>query len=83
MDPYKVRPFLGQFSETHLREALQAFLDIDEKLKGWERREARDAARSPDSASLQPPTADTRPHRFLQHRPRAANGPCRMFERLA
>lgn len=34
MDPYKVRTFIGQFSETHLQEALQAFLDIDGKLKG-------------------------------------------------
>ena len=34
MDPYKVRPFIEQFSETHLQEALRAFMDIDAKLKG-------------------------------------------------
>lgn len=34
MDPYKVRAFIGQFSETHLQEALQAFLNIDGQLKG-------------------------------------------------
>ena len=34
MDPYKVRAFIEQFSETHLREALKAFMDIDGKLKG-------------------------------------------------
>lgn len=34
VDPYKVRAFIGQFSETHLQDALRAFLDIDGKLKG-------------------------------------------------
>ena len=34
MDPYKVRPFLNQFSDAHLREALQAFLESDARLKG-------------------------------------------------
>ena len=34
MDPYKVRAFLGQFSESHLRDALQEFLVIDSQLKG-------------------------------------------------
>ncbi|HSC56169.1 MAG TPA: hypothetical protein VLC51_03140 [Nitrospira sp.] len=34
MDPYKVRAFIGQFSETHLQEALQAFLATDGQLKG-------------------------------------------------
>lgn len=34
MDPYKVRTFLGQFPEAHLREALQAFLKSDSQLKG-------------------------------------------------
>jgi DNA polymerase III subunit delta len=34
MDPYKVRAFIGQFSEAHLHDALQAFLEIDGKLKG-------------------------------------------------
>jgi hypothetical protein len=34
MDPYKVRAFIEQFSETHLQEALKAFMDIDGKLKG-------------------------------------------------
>jgi DNA polymerase-3 subunit delta len=34
MDPYKVRPFLGQFSEAHLREAFRLFLETDQKLKG-------------------------------------------------
>lgn len=34
IDPYKVRPFLGQFSETHLREAFRLFLETDQKLKG-------------------------------------------------
>lgn len=34
MDPYKVRAFLGQFSEAHLGEALRWFLEADAKLKG-------------------------------------------------
>ena len=34
MDPYKIRPFIGQFAETHLQDALRAFLEIDGKLKG-------------------------------------------------
>lgn len=34
MDPYKVRAFLGQFSEAHLREALGTFLEVDGQLKG-------------------------------------------------
>lgn len=34
VDPYKVRAFLGQFSETHLQDALRAFLETDGKLKG-------------------------------------------------
>jgi DNA polymerase III subunit delta len=34
MDPYKVRAFLDQFSDAHLHEALQSFLDADAKLKG-------------------------------------------------
>lgn len=34
MDPYKVRTFLGQFSEGHLRGALKAFQESDAKLKG-------------------------------------------------
>jgi DNA polymerase-3 subunit delta len=34
MDPYQIRPFLGQFSESHLREAFRLFLETDEKLKG-------------------------------------------------
>ena len=34
MDPYKVRAFIGQFSETYLEDALKAFLDMDGKLKG-------------------------------------------------
>ncbi|HET9844666.1 MAG TPA: DNA polymerase III subunit delta [Nitrospira sp.] len=34
MDPYRIRPFLGQFSETHLREAFRLFLETDQKLKG-------------------------------------------------
>lgn len=34
VDPYKVRAFLNQFSEGHLREALQAFLVLDGLLKG-------------------------------------------------
>jgi len=34
MDPSRVRPFLGQFAETHLREALGRCLATDGKLKG-------------------------------------------------
>lgn len=34
MDPYKVRAFLGQFSDAHLQEALRLFLEADAKLKG-------------------------------------------------
>lgn len=34
MDPYKVRTFLEQFPESHLREALQAFQKADSQLKG-------------------------------------------------
>jgi len=34
MDPYKVRAFLDQFSDSHLHEALRLFLDADAKLKG-------------------------------------------------
>jgi len=34
MDPYKVRTFLGQFSDAHLQDALKQFLDADAKLKG-------------------------------------------------
>lgn len=34
MDPYKVRGFLGRFSEGHLREALEAFARCDAQLKG-------------------------------------------------
>jgi DNA polymerase III subunit delta len=34
MDPYKVRAYLGQFSETHLSDALRWFLEVDAKLKG-------------------------------------------------
>jgi DNA polymerase-3 subunit delta len=34
MDPYKVRAFLEQFPESHLREALHAFLKADSQLKG-------------------------------------------------
>ncbi|HEU4500488.1 MAG TPA: hypothetical protein VFR82_02465, partial [Nitrospira sp.] len=34
MDPYKIRPFLGQFSDTHLREAFRLFFETDQKLKG-------------------------------------------------
>ena len=34
MDPYKIRPFLGQFSESHLREAFRCFWTLIEKLKG-------------------------------------------------
>ena len=34
MDPRKVRSFLDRFSEAHLQNALQLFLDADAKLKG-------------------------------------------------
>ncbi|HEU4683190.1 MAG TPA: DNA polymerase III subunit delta [Nitrospira sp.] len=34
MDPYQVRPFLDQFSDAHLRRALQAFQESDASLKG-------------------------------------------------
>ena len=34
MDPSRIRAFLGQFSETHLRDAMSMFLQTDEKLKG-------------------------------------------------
>ena len=34
MPPFKVRGFLGQFSESHLRTAFEAFLETDSKLKG-------------------------------------------------
>ena len=34
MDPSRVRPFLGQFAETHLRDALWRCLVTDGKLKG-------------------------------------------------
>jgi DNA polymerase-3 subunit delta len=34
MDPYKVRAFLGQFSEAHLQDALRTFLEVDGQLKG-------------------------------------------------
>jgi DNA polymerase III subunit delta len=34
MDPYKVRAYLGQFTETHLNDALRWFLEVDAKLKG-------------------------------------------------
>jgi DNA polymerase III subunit delta len=34
MDPYRVRPFLGQFPEASLQGALKAFLEADGKLKG-------------------------------------------------
>lgn len=34
MDPYKVRAFVGQFSDAHLHEALQLFMETDAKLKG-------------------------------------------------
>ncbi len=34
MDPFKIRPFVGQFSDTHLREAMSMFLETDGKLKG-------------------------------------------------
>jgi DNA polymerase-3 subunit delta len=34
MDPYKVRAYLGQFSDAHLGDALGRFLEVDAKLKG-------------------------------------------------
>jgi len=34
MDPWKVRPFLNQFSESHLQAALRLCFEADEKLKG-------------------------------------------------
>jgi hypothetical protein len=34
MDPSRVRPFLGQFAETHLRDALRCCLLADGRLKG-------------------------------------------------
>ncbi len=34
MDPYKVRTFLGQFSDEHLHRALGLFLEFDAKLQG-------------------------------------------------
>jgi DNA polymerase-3 subunit delta len=34
MDPYRIRPFLAQFSEAHLRDAFRLFLETDQKLKG-------------------------------------------------
>lgn len=34
MDPVNVRPFLSQFSETHLRDAMREFLQADSRLKG-------------------------------------------------
>jgi DNA polymerase-3 subunit delta len=34
MDPSRVRPFLGQFAESHLRDALERCLVTDGKLKG-------------------------------------------------
>jgi len=34
MEPSRVRPFLGQFPETHLRDALERCLVTDGKLKG-------------------------------------------------
>ncbi len=34
IDPYKVRAYLGQFSDVHLGEALGWFLEVDAKLKG-------------------------------------------------
>jgi len=34
MDPSRVRPFLGQFAETHLRDALRCCLVADGRLKG-------------------------------------------------
>lgn len=34
MDPSKIRPFLGRFSDSHLQEALRLFLQADGQLKG-------------------------------------------------
>lgn len=34
MDAYRIRAFIGQFSEAHLQEALHTFMRIDGKLKG-------------------------------------------------
>ncbi|HTL60133.1 MAG TPA: DNA polymerase III subunit delta [Nitrospira sp.] len=34
MDPSQVRPFLGQFAEAHLRDAVRRFLVTDSRLKG-------------------------------------------------
>lgn len=34
MDPYKVRAFLGQFSDADLKESLRAFWEVDAQLKG-------------------------------------------------
>ena len=34
IDPYKVRSFLGRFTEPHMRRAFELFLDSDSKLKG-------------------------------------------------
>lgn len=34
MDPYKIRAFVGRFTQEHLDEALRLFLDTDAKLKG-------------------------------------------------
>ncbi len=34
MEPFKVRAFLGRFSEPHLRQAFDLFLESDSKLKG-------------------------------------------------
>lgn len=34
IDPYKVRSFLGRFTEPHMGLAFELFLDSDSKLKG-------------------------------------------------
>ncbi|MDA2912287.1 hypothetical protein MYX04_15315, partial [Nitrospiraceae bacterium AH_259_D15_M11_P09] len=34
MPPFKVREFVGRFSERHLRTAFQLFMETDAKLKG-------------------------------------------------
>ncbi|HEY6973438.1 MAG TPA: DNA polymerase III subunit delta [Nitrospiraceae bacterium] len=34
MDPYRIRAYVGQFSESHLSDALRRFLEVDAKLKG-------------------------------------------------
>jgi DNA polymerase-3 subunit delta len=34
MEPHRVRPFLAQFSDAHLRTAFQLFLEADSRLKG-------------------------------------------------